>query len=563
MVVLCAYVYWAALPASHDWIFGGPTDRILGDGSDLRAVGWQYGVIRQAFRDHPTSVLYGALYTPLRDFPRGAAIWVTWIERPFVLLVGPFTTFATENTVVTMALWIVNGSAFLWFARVMGWHRLVSLGLALAFAVNPFTRARGSVHTALAGTFFLPLIFGAIEVCAKSNRNAFDRRAASRSAIALFFAATAAQYFVLITAVLTPLLVWFSLRRMRVHGGIRLARVGTLVAACLPAILLLAWSMVPPPSAKSEPGPRADRTENTKYLEAYGAQPIDYFTGDIKLGNEDILKKRKELTDWVLEHPVDANTHERANGVRWVLWASAIVAIGWAAIRRRDPIGSRSWIIACAIVAGAAFLLSLAPNGLQSYGHTFAPSALVFKALPSLRVVNRYGVFVFFAVACMAGEFWSRTVPTHRFLTPVFGALFALICAFEMLPMQPMTMSPLRRVRTELAHPDGSCGGGIFMPFNPMTDYWAFEETRGTRCALVNPITESRMLPLTEVRIDDPRRFARWAQCSRISWVVLRDAVGAISPKRVCDELGWEMVSEDSCRARSIQSPRRNPENCW
>ena len=80
--------------------------------------------------------------------------------------------------------------------------------------------------------------------------------------------------------------------------------------------------------------------------------------------------------------------------------------------------------------------------------------------------------------------------------------------------MQPMLMAPLRPVRSELARRDGSCGVGLFYPF-AFFDYWAFEEVRGTNCALSNPMSFPRAGIVESVRLDDRARFVSFVSVMR------------------------------------------------
>ena len=199
LFVLVSFVYIVLFPASHEWFHGLGQTQQIGDDTDLRALTWQYRVIQRTLFEHPTWLLFGSIFTPLRDAPEGATLWIPWIER---VLVPPLYTVSNDGTIacaVVFCIMVFNGLAMMWFAKVSHWPRLLGLAAALSFAVTPFTRARASVHTALAGIFFIPLVFGSLELLSRLRRtDASWKKDTLHASIALFFSCFVAHYFILL-----------------------------------------------------------------------------------------------------------------------------------------------------------------------------------------------------------------------------------------------------------------------------------------------------------------------------------------------------------------------------
>ena len=118
LFVLVSFVYIVLFPASHEWFHGLGQTQQIGDDTDLRALTWQYRVIQRTLFEHPTWLLFGSIFTPLRDAPEGATLWIPWIER---VLVPPLYTVSNDGTIacaVVFCIMVFNGRAMMWFAKV-------------------------------------------------------------------------------------------------------------------------------------------------------------------------------------------------------------------------------------------------------------------------------------------------------------------------------------------------------------------------------------------------------------------------------------------------------------
>jgi hypothetical protein len=114
----------------------------------------------------------------------------------------------------------------------------------------------------------------------------------------------------------------------------------------------------------------------------------------------------------------------------------------------------------------------------------------------------------------------------------------------------------------QVSQPDGSCGPGVFLPFSNW-DYWAFEETRGTKCSLLNPTSEASAAQLEGmiggtdfVRPGQKDALLAFIRCAGLEWVSFRGNVPAPVRESVCSELGWVKGDALSCRAPA-HTPRK------
>jgi len=570
-----AYAFAILLPASSDLLTGGAPDRMIGDNSDLRALVWVYRLITRTLREHPSRLFFGAVYIDEVNAPLGAASWITLIERIIVPILTPFTNDSTIATAVSLTLMVFNGAAMLWCARIFGWRRWLAFALALAWAVNPFTRARASVHTALSGLYYLPLIFGALELLARYRST--DEKPYKRAlvaAIAFFFAATAPHYYLVFAVLSIPILALFFIVRARVHGGTQWKKYALAIGSALPTILFIFWNFSHPLPAefksKVRSYPDADPKVQINYLNDCGAHPIDYIGGDVKFGNKDTIAARAKVTQYIRSHLDRSNFHERTGGIRWALLALGAAGLfyGWRIKPESDRERREKTLFKlCAIVAAFAFLMSLSPRGIVVYDEQIGPSLFANKLIPNFRVPNRFSTIVHFATLLSVGALLSSRVGKLWFFRNVAIPLLPFVVVAEYLPLNPMMMAPVAPVsKVSEGRPD--CGMGIFLPFQTY-DYNAYQETRGTTCRLIYPDTEKASSALESFwgrkdynSEETQERFAKFAQCTGLDWVHFRPYVSPSARDRICSKLGFTKVSDSACRSESIHPVKRTWQEC-
>jgi hypothetical protein len=579
-VVVVAFAFAMLLPLSSDLFNPHREARLISDGTDPRSLLWTYRIIERTFHEHPTRLLFGAIYTDLLNAPNGHLLWVAWIERIIIPIIAPFTNDSTIATLVAWILLSLNGLAMLWLGRVMRWSPWVTLAAAIAFAITPFTRGRVSVHMALAGIYYLPLVLGALERVARWTPTELNwRRAVVVPTLALFGACTVAHYHLIITILLAPFFaVYFLVRARREHAHLFWGRARILACAVTLPVSFLAFQFaVPgPPSlrAKVNAFPEASPQVQTQYLQDVGAHPIDYIAGDVKFGPLDILPARERINAYVLTHLDRSHPHERANGIRWSVLGVAVLAVAYRAIKRaRASEQHRSsqaiwlWIV----LAAGAFLLALSPRGLVMYGEEYGPSQWANKLVPNFRVPNRFGPVVNLAVIAIVADFITDLVRTKRklgaWLGRLLGAMLTIAVVIEFIPRTQMLSTPIPAVMA-VSQPDGQCGMGVFLPFNSY-DYSTLEETRGTRCALLNPSTEtlaaelgSRIGQQTFSTPAEQEQLVSLVKCTGIDWLAFRGEVPAGARSAICNTLGWQMPHAYACYAPALSPTKRHWREC-
>ncbi|NOU26333.1 MAG: hypothetical protein HOO96_00375 [Polyangiaceae bacterium] len=578
------YVGLALWPATRTLLMPSVRDEMLSDGTDPRALLWSYRIVERVFAEHPAHLFYGAIYTDLGNAPGGTLLWIPWIERILVLVLSPITHDGNIASAMAFALLALNGLAMYWFARVMTWPRAVALAVALAFAVNPFTRARVVVHMGLAGLYYLPLIFAGLEWVARSHSSRSARvdrawRVVVPATLAFLGAATVAHYYLIIALVSTPLFAVYFLVRCRAHGGPWRRRIVMVLLAAAPTVAWLGFSFArpAPPEVALQTTAYPESTEDVKrqFLRSGGAHFVDYLAGDLKFGGADRIAPRAAVNTYIAEHLDHGNLHERTNGIRWTLLFLAVVA---AAVARRERAardtnarlrgGTVRYFAAFAVVALA---FSLAPAGIASYGDEYGPSYWVSWLIPSFRVPCRFGPLVHFGVLCMVAAFvaWVREnpAPSLRRLGGALCVALPLLVVMEYLPKDRLVFSKLRPViREEAGAP--RCGLGMFLPFQQF-DYWAYEETRGTSCALMYPITdpgqrrfEAELGPKRDYgRPDEQARVVAFAQCTGLDWIRFRPEIAEPSREQLCATMGGVMEGAWGCRMPA-HGPKRSWEAC-
>jgi hypothetical protein len=402
LAVLC-YFY---LSPGLDLALMGQKDKVMSDGTDPTTLPFQYGLVKYHLAHSPGQLFYGAIPNPVAEAPEGNALWMPWIEKIIAVFLVPFAPLEQLQTWVVFFLLLLNGLAAYWFGRAHGWPKPVCVALAICWAFNPFTRARARVHNSLTGIFFLPLIFVGLHYV----KHRADRRSLAYAAAAFLLAATAAQYYILMIAFLTPLFLLY-IYWPRDSQNPRAAAVRALIAV-IPAALFTAWCFLKPlPSDFVKPGLRAmpatgdykDASGVHPFLRAFASHPIDYFAGDTGIGASDWNPLRKEVSRALIEDVKkgNGNFHERTNGIRWGVLG--LFFFGLFLLLRKSASPPPAWLSAnvkyFALLALAGFALSLPPDFL---GPVIMPSAWLHALVAQFRVPSRAGVFAHFGALAAA-----------------------------------------------------------------------------------------------------------------------------------------------------------------
>lgn len=600
VLTLLGYLY--LFPASQ-LLLRGDTSMMIGDGGDPTTLPFFYDVIIRTFQSNPLNLLYGAVPADQLNPPYSFSLWVPWIERLLALLYAPFIPVETMPTAVMWGLMVLNGAVFYAFGRREGWRPAIALALAAAFAFNPFTRARSISHSALVGIYYLPAVFLALRLTQRPT----SRKSLIGAALLLLLAVSAAHYYIMILVALSPFLLWFYLRdlapkkrtRYRVEWTLRpLAR---LIAVSFPAVLFLAWNVLAPVPPAYRGGPAVQKPQiDSMYLMYYNARPIDYLAGDVSHGSSDLNPFRSWITEYVRQNWDTSNPVERSNGIRWSLLfpflAILVLFVGRKKFRRKlDPALAKQ-LRYFLVFAVFAYLCSRSPRIFAPAGIGMGPSLWIHLLMPHFRVPSRFGPVFHFGLLVVVGSFFEAWLSSkrpkflaRRFAPGGFAAGLLLLMILDYAPLHAVQMDRTypRLTWLDASAPGGDCGTGMVFPyltpFSPLNEerpfYRTIQRLRATDCKLANlPMPEWKTYHLTSILGTDPYqkaqatpessramedRVVRFAECTRMDWILFGDPVSPAARERICQRLGWKRFHRDACRAPGPTNDFVDPETCF
>lgn len=554
-------LFFAVLPVFYLWpaftpVLTGDLTHVMSDGTDSATLPYMYGALRETLSENPGELFYGAVPSRHLNAPQGLALWIPWSERSLALFASGFVPLEHVSTVYVALLMFLNALCMYGLGRYLGWPQALSLAMAIAWAFCPFTRARAQVHAGFAGTYHVPLVFlSCLWALNGSSRRTFVAALSGFLAVAM-----APHYFVITLAFLMPFWLGASWLLSEKKNFKRL------ILAALPALALLAWCFIKPlptdlVTAGAAPKPPSGETEGGEphlFLNRYAARSIDYFTGDIALGTADINPLRAMLTEHALTNLGGSNPHERANGVRWLIWLMVVIALA------RTTKDNRASQAALVMMGAFAFWLSMPPPG---------PSYWLYSTVSQIRVPSRAGIFVHFAAILVAGQA-ARTWNKKVLLALPF--LFLL----ELPPgLQSMRISRVRPALTSLA--GDNCGAGMYYPYvagnwGVLEDYHFLQELRGTRCGVINrqwPDAGSEKMyqamglsvpVLNAFNAQDPPTFRRLnfvADCAGLSFIVFDPRTTTTARAKFCAEWGGQISEPRVCK-KGPRALLKNPAEC-
>ncbi len=582
----------------------GRTDLVLSDGSDPATLPYSYSILIDHLKNSPRNLFYGAVPTDRLNPPEGFSIWFPWIEKLSVSLSEPFVALEQQSTFFVFVLFALSGISFYLMSRVRGWGQSLSLALSICWAFSAYTRARAKVHMALVGVYFLPLVILGLDLAVLRR----SRRSLLAAALCLLLAAMSAHYYLIILAFLTPFFIGYAALRTNVRSEFKVVLPRVILAAA-PAVFLVVWSYVKPiPASWIKPDTithiKTGETQDGRshpFLKRFASRPVDFFTGDLAIGPNDLNPLRGWLTSVVNANLGDGNQHERSNGIRWLIWLAFGAAI-WALTQERlkslwtDLERRQIWLFL--IFTAFCFWLSLEPDVLPIPG----PSAWLAGLVSQFRVPSRAGVFMNFGILLVAGYFlhaWleqpilkkgKKPTSDHQ-LWPrlrsklALAGVLPLLAVAELPPfLNDMPLSRIVPQRADLA--DGQdCGYGLYYPYVSGTwgllEYYYFlQSMRESRCKIINANSDTvsdrnrqlmRAMPLHEKYLELIRsnpaaaklQLTHMARCLPMDWIVFDPRVSKSFMNEVCGELGFEITSGDTCRSKErARTPMAKPESC-
>jgi hypothetical protein len=586
LLVLLSYLY--LYPGSAAMV-EGRTDIMMSDDTDPAPLPYAYDQILQIWKNHPSRLFYGAVYNEGTNPEQGIAYWMPWSERWFIVFGSIFFPVEQLATFLVFMVLILNGLSMFWLARKLKWHWGLSAAVGIAWAFNPFTRARAKVHMAMAGTYHLPLIFLGLLLVQRGK----TWRSVCAAGLAFLVAVTTVHYFIVTSLFLAPFFLLFLALSpdIKVQWK-RLA--GRLAMALLPAVLFLGWNfLMPVPSdarmARSESFPRGGETRDGSthpFLNFYSARVIDYFSSDMSLSANDpvdINPLRKLVSEQIIaditKNPALGNAHERTNGIRWLVWVAAIGSLV-VLFRRPSRIESeKRWVYFFVGFGLFGLWLSLSPDiPFQDTGASYWMN----KTVSQVRVPSRAGIIFHFSLLMLAGTFVSSLTGRWGKLLSKGFVLPALMVVDYPPVIDPMPMASIRPAYSALQRSAGGCGAGMYFPFlNPYENlgvHYAFiQRMRGSDCVILNEMTDpkhfqglSRWFPPTLNYLDQlptdtqsSYRLQQLAKCVPLTWLAFDPAVNAAWATDTCQKLGWKMNADGTCVSGDKgQAMQKFPDEC-
>lgn len=591
----------------------------MSDGTDPATLPFQYGLVKYHLKHSPGQLFFGAIPNPFGEAPEGNALWMPWNEKILAIILSPFVSLEQLSTWIVYLLLILNGLSAYWFGRTMGWPKALCVAIAICWAFNPFTRGRAKVHMSLTGIYYLPLLFVGMNYILRSTH----WRSIAMAATAFFLAVTVAQYYLLMTAFLFPLFVFYLIWN---RGELPWSKlVLNSAIAAIPAVAFTAFCFFKPlPSSFVKPGvvalPKTGEYKDPSgvhpFLKVFAARPLDYFAGDIAIGPADWNPIRAAITDNILKNLENSNPHERANGIRWSLWILFFLGLYYIFNRPKDlsPYFKNNFIYFAAF-ATVGLLLSLPPG---FFGIDFMPAAWLHAVVSQFRVPSRASTFVHFGVLACAilvylNLFYEPTsqpkkkhkdkkksdsqdeVPlsisswrpqsnkwARRMALPVVLPIIAIV---DLPPaLNKMPVSPVLPAYSALTGPQSTpCGYGMYFPYVSTNHalremYYFIQRMRGSECKIINGgqvETRNSLLLRNFAHVQKlfeqvnlgnpaiPQRLVQLARCVPLEWLVFDERLPSAFGPDVCQQLGWEWHAPDVCRDRTRGKELKTlPEDC-
>lgn len=390
-------------------IWEARSDIFMSDGTDPTTNPFQFDTIHREYIKNPKLFFYGAFPDFKLNAPEGHVVWYSTNEKIAGALFPFFVPIEQTGVLFGIVLLAVNGLIFYALGRSLSWSKLLSFGLAIAWAFSVYTRTRVQVHVSLGGVYIVPLAFLALSTLMKNP----NRKGVLLASICFFGCATSAHYYLIFMTVFSPFLLLFFLSNSEVRSTWKVS-LGRLVLAVLPATIFLALSFLNPVPSEFKKNivnvfPNTGQSENWPhpFLKIYSANLEDYFTGDIAIGKLDINPAREVFTEFVRDNIKVGNYHEHAHGIRWTIWIAFMVAIIFV-IRNRTNFSLKTFegagLLSLLLFGVFAFLCSIDPD----WGFMWGPAAWIHWLVEQIRVPNRAGIFTHFCILVFIGIVFQK-----------------------------------------------------------------------------------------------------------------------------------------------------------
>lgn len=584
-VLLMTYLYF--YPGLNPML-SGASNPVMSDGSDPAALPYVYQQVIDVWKTNPLHMFYGAVYSDTWDPEKGTAIWTPWSERWVAVLGSYLVPVEQISTLLVVILALVNFFTLYFLCRYLKWNEWISIGLAICWSFNAFTRARAKVHMSMTGIYHVPLIFLGLLLIVRGK----SWKSVAGAAACFLIAGTTTHYFIITSAFLSPFFLIYLLLQPNFLNEWKWRLLCSIVSV-VPVVFFLGFNFLHPipegtrMSLQDSVPKTGDRIEGRMhpFLYYYSAEPIDYLTGDIALQAErsDINPIRGALNNHVVETMKKGNFHERTNGLRWSLIVLALIGLGYLFYRKiQYSADERKQLFFFLGFAIFTFLLSMPPDfPFERWG----PSGWLYSLVNQIRVTNRSGIWVHFSLLMMVGYFLTSLATSKIKLRKwlLIPGVFPALMILDYPPLvQQMPMATVQPVFTQLTPKGTDCGTGLYFPFiSPNTDipYYAFmQRLRGTNCRALNGISDQAQsqwltnlfpptMELVHVLRTEPRvaqALEKVVRCVPLSWLVFDPVVDSEWRQEFCNRLGWTLNPDLSCVDPAEHRPyAQRPDRCF
>jgi hypothetical protein len=534
----------------------------LSDGTDTLTSPYHFSYLKQLFLTEPMSLLHGAIPGKFLGIDETFALWIPMIERFITVIFGFVIPPEQISTAIVILSMTFNGFFMFLLSRLLRIPILGSWGLGLAWAINAYTRARAKVHVGLVGIYFLPLIFLSLLLLKKESRKYLIL-----GSIGFLISSFSPFYYVITMSFISPFFLGFYFLN---QPDLKLQSFKKLILALLPSLLWLIWSTLSPlppkyTSSSSSPFHSSQNPSETKtnhpFLEIFGAKSIDYFSGDIGLGDQDMIPPREKMNQYITEnHFFGSNPHERSLGVRWLFWGIFIASFFVIFFKRNFfSTQDRTYFWFFTIFGFFCFWSSLSPSSTSTYLNF---SLLIHKLVPQYRVPNRIGIGVMFSLLMISGIFLKNILPIvkNKYIPQL---VFVFLIFFELPPfLQNMPLATINSKASPLSELS-SCGVGFSFPYYSETNstlnyYRVLQQLRDTDCHLINAPKPSKLNDLLSTKFswevilqnkasDIKNQLKLFSSCSKINWILFTFPLLQSDGMELCKALNWNWHESGVC----------------
>jgi hypothetical protein len=303
-------------------------------------------------------------------------------------------------------------------------------------------------------------------------------------------------------------------------------------------------------------------------LDVFSLNPIDLFSGDISNGENDLNFIKEGIAHSLKQAKYQgSNSHERANGIRWILWLTFLFAAIWLLPSQKIfwQSNDRFIVLALFVFGLISFWLALPPNWPMT---GMSGSLFLHKLIPQIRVPNRAAIGIAFAIILMSGLFLKNVLAQVQSekKSKLIVILWGLLLFIELLPFyQYLPVAKIDPPIHSLTEKE-NCGRGFYYPYvsgahNAMYYYHFLQQMRGADCTILNQNAGSELdfnlgkyfarsfsMNLQEALLNKQSKLITdFANCSGANWVVLGSPLSHEYGRALCDEMKWDWTNERAC----------------